>query len=227
MKLKFIIGTILVCISACKKQQSELQINAIPTEEKFGEEELNICKEQSENGITFETCLKKYYLFTLKSSKGDVLYKNDNNPSDYKFIDFNEDGFLDIQLHFMTNVPGVNEILIFNPKSKSFIEIENFSNFPSTIKIKATDFYYSYERNGCADNNWNSDLFKIIDNKAIRFGNIEGIGCEGFKKTGIYINKVNIDEITKIKFIAREEGYWDGKWDFIEKYWNENYNKFE
>ena len=219
--------TILVFIFACKQQNSEPEEDAVTAEKKFGEDELDICKEQFENGIIFETCIKQYDLFTLKSSKGDVLYKNENNPSEYILTDFNEDGFLDIELHFMTNVPSVNEILIFNPKSKSFIEIENFSNFPSAIKIKETDYYYSYERSGCADNDWDSDLFKIINNKAMRFGNIRGIGCEGLKKTGIYINKVNNEKITEIKFIAREEGYWDEKWDFIANYWTENYNKFK
>ena len=75
--------TILVFIFACKQQNSEPEEDAVTAEKKFGEDELDICKEQFENGIIFETCIKQYDLFTLKSSKGDVLYKNENNPSEY------------------------------------------------------------------------------------------------------------------------------------------------
>jgi hypothetical protein len=216
------------------KEDSLRQIGINKTElkvtvetEQTGEEVLTICKEQSENGIIFETCLKKYNLFTLKSSKGDVLYKNDNNPSEYIFTDFNEDGFLDIELHFMTNVPGVNEILIFNPELKNFTEIENFSSFPASIKIKNTDYYYSYHRSGCADSNWDSDLFYLKENKAIKIGNIHTIECDNDDDNGIYFYKVNGENKEQIKLIHIEKKDFKNKWDFIEKYWSENYEEFE
>jgi hypothetical protein len=212
--------------------QKQIEINntklkVIVETEQIGEEELTICKEQSKNGIIFETCLKQYDLFTLKSSAGNVLYKNDNNPSEYIFKDFNEDGFLDIELHFMTNVPDVNEILIFNPESKKFIEIENFSSFPASIKIENTDYYYSYQRSGCADSNWDSDLYFLKENKAVRIGNIHAIECENEDDNGIYIYKVNGENEKQLKLIPIEKKDFDNKWEFIEKYWTENYKKFE
>ncbi|WP_412983927.1 hypothetical protein [Pontimicrobium sp. IMCC45349] len=214
------------------KKDSQKQIGINKTEhivqkEQIGEEKLNICKKQSENGIIFETCIKKYNLFTLKSSKGDVLYKNDNNPSEYILKDFNEDGFLDIELHFMTNVPDVNEILIFNPELKKFIEIVNFSSFPASIKIKNTNYYYSYHRSGCADSNWDSDLYILKENKAVKIGNIHAIECENEDDKGIYIYKVNGENKKQLKLIPIEKKDFGNKWEFIEKYWTENYNKFE
>ena len=202
-------------------------MEVLTSKEESGKEELNICKEQTENGITFETCLKQYDLFTLKSSKGDILYKNDNNPSEYILTDFNEDGYLDIELHFMTNVPGVNELLIFDPELESFTEIENFSSFPSSLKIKGTDFFYSYHRSGCADANWDSDLFYFKENKAIKIGNIHTIECDNENDNGIYIYKVNGENKKQIKLIPIEKKDFDNKWDFIEKYWTENYTEFE
>lgn len=202
-------------------------MEVLTSKEDFREEELNICKEQSENGIIFETCLKQYDLFTLKSSTGDILYKNDNNPSEYLLTDFNEDGYLDIELHFMTNVPGINELLIFDPEFKSFKEIENFSSFPSSLKIKGTDLFYSYHRSGCADANWDSDLFYFKENIAIKIGNIHAIECDNENDNGIYIYKVNGENKKQIKLIPIEKKDFDNKWDFIEKYWTENYTEFE
>lgn len=185
------------------------------------------CKKEPINGIEFKACIKRPGNFTIVNSDEKLIYEHEDNPAAFEFSDFNGDGFSDILLDYLTNVPGIKELLIFNPKKNGFEKIEDFPNFPSAIKIKGTDFYYSYHRSGCADSNWDSDLFKIIDNKAIRFGNINGIGCGIDEANGIYINKVNDQKLEQIKFIPREEGYWDGKWEFIEKYWNENYNKFK
>jgi hypothetical protein len=221
------IFVILVFALACKQEQPTLKKESIPSKEKFGEEELTICKEQSKNGIRFETCLKQYDLFTLKSQNGDILYKNDNNPSEYVFTDFNEDGFFDIELHFMTNVPGVHEILIFNPDSKSFKEIENFSSFPASLKIKGADLFYSYHRSGCADNDWGSDLFSLKDNKAVKMGTIKAIECANQHDNGIYFYKVIGEKKQLIEHRTIKEKGFDNKWVFIKKYWTENYVKFK
>ena len=186
-----------------------------------------ICKEHTQNEIEFKTCLKDYYFFELKSLDGKLLYRNDNYPSEFVFIDFNEDGFLDIELHFISNVPDVNEILIFNPKSKSFTEIENFSSFPASVKIKGVDLFYSYHRSGCADSNWDSDLFYLKENRAVKIGNISGIGCTGEGETGIFISKVVDEKEQLVEKLLREPGYYDDKWDFIENYWSENYRRFK
>ncbi len=184
------------------------------------------CKKQIINEIKFNACIKRPGVFTIRDSNGKVIYNHSSSPAGFEFSDFNEDGFPDVLLDYITNVPGIKELLIFNPEKNNFSKIEDFENFPSAIKIKGTHYYYSYHRSGCADSNWDSDLFEIIENKAIRHGNIRGIGCGVDEMNGIYINKINNKVINQIKFIKREEGYWDGKWEFIEEYWNKNYEKF-
>lgn len=211
---------------------SEKQIEINKTElivqnDQIGEESLTICKEQFENGIVFQTCLKKYNLFTLKSQNGDIVYKNDNNPAEYILTDFNGDGFIDIKLQFMTNASGVSELLVFDAELKSFKEIENFSNFPSSLKISGTNLFYSYRRSGCANGNWDSDLFYLKENKAIKIGNIHSVECDNDNDNGIYIFKVRGNNKKQIKLISIDEKSFENKWKFIENYWSENYRKFE
>ncbi|MEP1487365.1 MAG: hypothetical protein ABJK28_02940 [Algibacter sp.] len=191
------------------------------------EQDSIICIQQSEKGIKFETCLKKYDFFVLKSSNGNTLYRNDNNPSEFILKDFNEDGFSDIELHFITNVPDVNEILIFNPISKTFTEIENFWEFPAAKKIRKVNLYYSYQRSGCADSNWDSDLFYLKENKAVKIGNIQVIECNNESVNGIYFYIVNGNKKKLLKYISIEHKNFENKWEFIEKYWTKNYKKFE
>ncbi|QCE43380.1 hypothetical protein [Psychroserpens sp. NJDZ02] len=212
---------------SCKQKTSESELKTNEPKEIVSEENIIVCKEQSQNGIEFKTCLKEYDFFQLKSLDGKELYRNDNNPYEFVFTDFNEDGFLDIELHFITNVPDVNEILIFNSESNTFLEIENFSNFPSSVKIKNTNYYYSYHRSGCADSNWDSDLYFLESTKAVRIGNISGIGCEGEYETGIFISKVIGDNKELVKKVKREPEYYADKWDFIKNYWTKNYKLYE
>jgi len=214
-------------ILSCKQKTSKPELKTNEPIERISEQNPIICKEQSENGIEFETCLKDYNFFEIKSLNGKTLYRNENNPSEFVFTDFNEDGFLDIELHFMTNVPDVNEILIFNPELKNFTEIENFSSFPSATKIKNTVYYYSYHRSGCADNNWDSDLFYLKENRAIKIGNIHTIECDNENDNGIYIYKVNGENKKQLNLIPIEKKDFENKWEFIKKYWTENYKEFE
>ncbi|WP_286950652.1 hypothetical protein [Mesonia sp.] len=227
MRKTFCILTILVLILSCKQKTSNSELNKDEAKESIVVQNPIICKEQFENGSEFKTCLKDYDFFELKSLDDKTLYRNDNNPSEFIFTDFNGDGFLDIELHFMTNVPEVNELLIFNPKSKSFIEIENFSNFPASTKIKNTNYYYSYHRSGCADSNWDSDLFYLKENKAVKIGNIHTIECDNENDNGIYIYKVKEENKKQLKLIPIEKKDFENKWEFIEQYWTENYKKFE
>lgn len=185
------------------------------------------CVQRIINGIQFEACLRRPGSFTVVDSKKEIVYAADDGLASFEFFDLNADGFDDILLNQLTNIPGIRELLLFDPKTSSFKTVEGFRKFPAAVKIDNTDFYYSYHRSGCADSNWDSDLFKLIDNKAVRFGNIHGIGCAADLESGIYINKIEDSSLTQIGFVAREEGYWEGKWNFIAEYWTNNYKKFE
>ena len=164
----------------------------------------------------------------ILNDKSDTIYKHDGFASNgFEFEDFDKDGTLDIRLNQISNTGGLSELIIFDKKTKEFRNVEDFTRFFEPTKLKKTKLWYSYHRSGCADINWDSDLFYIQNFKAVRIGNISGKGCENEPKNGIFINKIIGDKKVLIKEIIREEGYYGDKWEFIEKYWNENFKKFK
>jgi hypothetical protein len=82
---------------------------------------------------------------------------------------------------------------------------------------------------------WVSDLFRINDFKIIQPGHIDGQGCDFEVKENPQVVKIYkatnnneeksklIEKLPYLKFIPE----FGDKWDFIEKYWNKNYAKFE
>mgnify|MGYP006194235081 FL=1 len=165
-------------------------------------------------------------LFIL-NSKRDTIYIHDGFASNgFEFEDFDKNGVLDIRLNHITNVGGISELIFYDKNNKKFKPVKDFENYPSPIKIKSSEYYYSYERAGCADYNWESNLFYISDYKCVKIGNIIGKGCGYEKRNGIFINKIINDKEVEIKWIKRDEGYYEDKWEFIENYWTRNYLKF-
>jgi hypothetical protein len=149
--------------------------------------------------------------------------------SSFQFVDFNNDGYKDLLIDYLTNVPDVHDLLLYDKISKSFIKVNQFEKYPAAIHIPQTDLYYSYHRSGCADMTWNSDLFIIKNFKAIAIGDINGIDCNGDDvKDGIYISKINRDKSKpyrklSISTLNRSKV---NKWDFIEEYWKRHYHEF-
>ena len=104
------------------------------------------------------------------------------------------------------------------------------TDYPQAIRIPGINLYYSYHRSGCADQNWDSDLYKIVDFKIIKIGNINaqmcvdpqdiaGINIYKLRGTKKHLVKKNISITTPLKFV-------DTKWGFIAYYWKHNYKKF-
>lgn len=162
----------------------------------------------------------------ILNEKFDTIYKHNDFIDEYKITDFNNDGYQDIELDYITNVPGIVDVLLFDLASGKFQIIEELGNYPSPIKIKKSEYYYSYERAGCADYNWESNLFYISNYKCVKIGNITGKGCGYEKRNGIFINKIVDNKEVEINWIKRDTGYYDDKWEFIEKYWTKNHLKF-
>ena len=164
--------------------------------------------------------------FILNQFDDTVFMDNDLSPM-FEFEDFNKDGFMDIIFCYNSNVPGIYDLLLFDNTKKTFKKVENFQEFPAPIKIGKTKYYYSYHRSGCADMNWDSDLFYIDNFKAIRIGNISGIGCEN-EPNGIYIHKIKGEKEIPFKTLPIETicKYKDYKWGFIKEYWTKNYIYF-
>lgn len=156
------------------------------------------------------------------------LHFGDAGLESLKFTDFNTDGHKDILIYYMTNVPGACDLILFNPIKRRFDIVSNFTSFFSPQIIKGKKVYYSYRRSGCADLDWNSDLFIIRNYNAIRIGNILGKECDDNLRKQIIITKIiktNKSTIEQLP-ISILKKYKNFKWGFIKAYWTNNYNKF-
>lgn len=180
---------------------------------------------ESQDSILYKvTCGKKMILNTKKEKYG---------AGGWELLDFNKDGYPDIQISYIGN-NATYELFLFNPKADKYIEVEGFIFFPEAEALATnSNYYYSYHRAGCADMNWVSDLFTIESNKTIHLGEIYGQGCDygegDAAKVDISIVLNNNEEDKKlIKTIPYDEIFTDSedKWEFIKKYWNANYELF-
>ena len=155
--------------------------------------------------------------------------------ADIQFPDFDSDGNPDIELSFMGNNSEYN-LNLFDIKSNTFKFVKDFENFPEAIQLKTNaNFYYSYQRAGCADMDWVSDLFYIHNFSVVKIGHIYGRGCDSETRKplrAIEIYKVlnnkgnDLQLIEKFPYLKNVPKFGD-KWDFIEKYWNKNYQSFK
>lgn len=184
------------------------------------------CDSITVEGSKFLVCQSDSLNLFIIDYKNDTIYKNSNWVHETEFIDLNGDGYIDILLHYLTNVTGINDLALYDKSTRNFKIVNNFDRFPSPSKISGTKYYFSYHRSGCADLNWDSDLFILVNYQAICIGNISGRGCEGEKENGKFISKVKGGKKKLIRKIIKEVGYYDDKWNFIEKYWTENYKNF-
>lgn len=190
------------------------------------------------DGVVYKVILKKSQSLSIYKMNDKVwqhqreiyLDTDEGSISDIKFIDFNEDGFKDIVINYNTNVPDICDMFLYHAYTKNFIKVEDFSKYPASIKLPYVNLYYSYHRSGCADSNWDSDLFKIVNFKTIKIGNISGQKCvDPPDKEGIYIYKVNGRKKNLVKTFTIEEPYKykETKWGFIADYWKHNYREFK
>jgi len=173
-------------------------------------------------------CTSDLFLFILNEN-GDTLFKAPEMFPDFRFEDFNHDGFDDIRVFYMGNVPGFENLILYDPLLKRFKIVDGFNNFPDPERIKGTKFYYSYVRAGCADLNWVSNLFYLSDFQAVHIATIYGEGCvDARSKKGMYIYKIDNDakKLTKKLSIDIIENYKDYKWGFLKSYWSKHYKEF-
>jgi hypothetical protein len=152
-----------------------------------------------------------------------------------KFIDFDKDGNKDIFLTYMGN-NFTYQLYLFDKTKNNFKFVKGFDRFPEAIQLKSNPkYYYSYSRAGCADLNWVSDLFYIDNFKTIHIGHIDGQGCDFEVQNNpqvieIFKIKDNTEKkmklINKLPYLKFVPNFGD-KWDFMKKYWNANYLKFQ
>lgn len=167
--------------------------------------------------------------FQLLNSKNKTYLKHSGDYFTWELKDFNKDGYKDIYLDKGGYTPERFDLLLYAPATKSFRQIKDFKNFPAPEKITGTKYYYSYHKSGCADMNWDRDLFYIKGYKAIRVGNISGRECENSGiKDGLYINQIRREKKILIKTFSIDtvHTFKEDKWGFIKEYWTKKYRLF-
>lgn len=172
----------------------------------------------------------RYYsgLTVVFDMDNSIIDRDSNYIQNWGTEDFNGDGFSDIRYSYSMNTPGVDRLLLFIPKSKTFEEVPNFIDFASAKKVGETGFYYSYRKAGCADQNWISKLFIIDELQCVEKGWIHGRGCsEKYGPTGIYTYRTLGVTRVPVDTFLRPQGHYEDKWEFIEEYWMERYTEFE
>jgi hypothetical protein len=168
--------------------------------------------------------------FYLRDGRGRLLLKVTNKYYfSFSFKDFNADGYKDLLIEYSGNTPGVLDLFIFTPRTHTFRKIQDFNKFPAPQRIKGAHYFYSYHHSGCADMNWDSDLFYIHDTMAIALGNIAGRECgDSDEKDGIYIHRIHKGKRSLITTlpIQRIQRYKYDKWGFIDAWWKKHYKQF-
>lgn len=228
LAVNIIVG--LLFITSCNNiEQSEI-VEVPSIKEDIPKNNVIILDSVSINGNNF-------FIYEGENSDSITLVKNKKDTSyavfecgEIEFLDFNRDGYMDLFIFYNSNVPGINEVMLFDIEKENFVKVNNMLDFPDAIKIEDSKYYYSYHRSGCADLNWDSDLFYIKDYEAIKVGNIKGNGCDGIDdQQFISISKVNKDTLINIETLPIDtiEFYKDYKWGFIRRYWKNNLNKFD
>ncbi|PWK80048.1 hypothetical protein LX99_00512 [Mucilaginibacter oryzae] len=200
----------------------------------FAQEDTYITTSARVAGVSYKAIYKSsdWSISIVKNGGKVVLHlgtaeRYDEGFSSFKFVDFNGDGYQDLLIEYMSNIPGRCDLLMYNGYTRSFELVKDFPNYPVPKRLRGTGLYYSYSRGGCADADWNSDLFKVVNNKIVKMGNMCGQGC-GDGKTGIYIFKMRGTKKTQVKAYPINDIYKhkNNKWGFIKEYWSRNYRRF-
>ena len=159
---------------------------------------------------------------TIKRDKGKVIQYYDlqdigSGFENIEFVDFNHDGYKDILISYMTNVADICDLFLYDKQRRQFIRVYNFSNYPSSISIGKTGLYYSYHRSGCADSDWDSNLFKIVNYKTVPLGTISGRDCGEGEENGVfvYFGKEGKQKLIKKYNIHVIDNFKTSKWGFI------------
>jgi hypothetical protein len=231
---------LLILVSACNQSPGDKVIKNKPDKKqspktKKNEKEIAVIQNDTLeiNHQLYIRILKDGKFNGLLSIKGDTIAAIEDIYSNIEFPDINEDGFKDIRTYFFSNTPNQCDNYLFDIKTKTFRLIEDC--WLDIQKVKGTDFYFSYERAGCADMNWESYLGKIENNKLIDYGYIYGQGCDFDIKENpqvIEIYKITGTEEDQKKLIKtlpylKHISEFSDKWDFTETYWKQHYRKFE
>jgi hypothetical protein len=187
------------------------------------------------NDQKFIQTLKDSNFSCLLSLNGDTIVKSEGYYFEAVFLDIDKDGYKDIRVFVFSNMPNQCYNYLFDRRLKTFKLIEHC--YLDIQKIKGTDFFYSYNRVGCADMNWVSHLSKIENYKLINYGYMYGQGCdfevEKYPQVIEIYKVIHSDADNDERILVEKLPYqkhikvFDDKWEFIENYWKRNNKTFE
>jgi hypothetical protein len=185
----------------------------------------NVTKTAMIDGRHFKAHLNPWD-FSVINTKKDTGFRMEPSFIDFKFTDFNNDGYKDILLDLGGNIPDNYLLLLYVPKRHTFREVKGFDDLALPLAIPGTKYYYSYSRAGCADQTWVSYLFYLKNFEAVKIGYINGEGC-GIND-GIFIYQLSGEKKKLVKRLPLNTigGYKNYKWGFLKQYWTKNYKKF-
>jgi len=185
---------------------------------------------QLENG--YLVILNKEKTCILLKKGIDTIFFQNDGMSRYYLEDFDNDGWNDLSIEYYTSIPDIKELFLYDPKSKTYRQVNDMTSFPASRKL-IDNYYFSYRRSGCADANWISDLFKIVDYKIVFLAEIYGQGWEA--DTRSEPQKIELFKVAKntkdslllekkLPYIDESQVY---KWNFIQDYWQKNYKNYQ
>jgi hypothetical protein len=221
---KKVLPTKIQVSTTIKKQQSHyFDTSFVSNKQKFN----FIINDINEEEITLN------FIRNSKSIKIDTL--SSIGLGGFGFTDFNKDGNSDILLTYIGNNSSY-ELYLFDNVNNAFKKLEGFDKFSDGTQLTTNPkYYYSYNRAGCSDMNWESDLFYIYNFRTIQIGHIDGQGCnfeiednpQVLKFYKILDNNVNSKRLIKELPYLKNIPKFEDKWSFIEKYWNKNYGMYK
>ncbi|KOS06277.1 hypothetical protein AM493_09710 [Flavobacterium akiainvivens] len=162
--------------------------------------------------------------------KGDTIYKHPQKAGNgFDFEDVDGNGIPEVMMNQLSNVGGVYECIMFDPKSQGFKEVKKFDEFPDSKKLPGTQYFYSDHHMGCAGGMWGSELFYIDNFEAKAIAGIFIVTCETADYVkGVTISKLSGNNETVIEQMDKvPEKYTQDYTGFFKEYWSGNYKKFE
>lgn len=150
--------------------------------------------------------------------------------TDYEFKDFNDDGNFEFSIAFGGNNIRYSRYLYDTTINiYKYIEGLEYYSFMQRVNDSNHFLYYTLDRVGCADKDWESDLLEIRNGKVLVYGRMFGNGCLDYESNEIEISKViDSDQLYSMRKITYSEAlqHHSSIPDFVGKYWNEKHSQF-
>ena len=227
----FLSAVLLIMVASChsNRNKNPISTTAINLKETTSKKEMAEWRIDTIkiNNTQMIKVTKDSLIYYLSTVSGDTVARAANYYDDMEITDIDHDGYNDIRIYVSGNTPNQCENYLYDAGTKKFILLKNCD---LDLKlIKGSHVFFTYHHAGCADNNWESHLLRIKDYTAIELGYICGQACDSPRQIKVYKTSIEdesanlVDSLPYDKVIPKYED----KWDFIERYWQKNHQRYE